>query len=95
MDLLAETWDSFEVKGAAQDASPSLILGTSSSPSMSASLSVIDPKSNLLHVGSGKTKVIIIRVKSLPSPSDSSVEQFGAAPRLLAELQQLQGGDVQ
>ena len=40
--LLAATCPSFEVKGAAHEASPSLILGTSSSPSISANFSVID-----------------------------------------------------
>ena len=45
-DILAETFDNLEVKGAAQEASPNLILGTSSSSSISASLSVIDAKSN-------------------------------------------------
>lgn len=43
---LAETFDNFDVKGAAQDASPSLIFGTSSSSSISASLSVIELMSN-------------------------------------------------
>jgi hypothetical protein len=36
-DLLAETLDSFDVKGAAHEASPSLILGGSFSSSISAS----------------------------------------------------------
>jgi hypothetical protein len=45
-DSLAETLDSFDVNGAAQDASPNLIFGTSSSPSMSASAFVIVPISN-------------------------------------------------
>ena len=46
IDSLAETFDSFEVKGAAQEASPSLIFGTSSSSSIEASLSVIEARSN-------------------------------------------------
>ena len=45
-NLLADTWDSFEVKGAAQDASPSFIFGTSSSESISVILSVIEARSN-------------------------------------------------
>lgn len=44
--VLADTWDNLEVKGAAQEASPSLIFGTSSSPSISAIFSVIEFKSN-------------------------------------------------
>ena len=44
--LLALTFDSFEVNGAAHEASPSLIFGTSSSASISASLSVIEARSN-------------------------------------------------
>jgi hypothetical protein len=45
-DSLAETLDSFDVNGAAQDASPNLILGTSSSPSMSAREFVMVVRSN-------------------------------------------------
>lgn len=45
-NALAETLDSLDVNGAAQDASPSLIFGTSSSPSISAILSVIAAKLN-------------------------------------------------
>ena len=45
-DLLAETFDSLDVKGAAQDASPNLIFGTSPSSSASARASVIAAKLN-------------------------------------------------
>lgn len=43
---LADTLDSLDVKGAAHEASPSLILGTSLSSSASASASVIAAKLN-------------------------------------------------
>jgi hypothetical protein len=46
IDSLAETLDSFDVNGAAQDASPSLIFGTSSSPSISARALVMLLRSN-------------------------------------------------
>lgn len=45
-DVPAETLANLDVKGAAQDASPSLILGGSFSSSISAILSVIEARSN-------------------------------------------------
>ena len=92
---LAETLDSFDVNGAAHEASPNLIFGTSSSPSISANLSVMDARSNCRTIETISSLLHDRGTICLPSPLDSFSSQPANPQQLSSAPQQHQGTSAQ